>query len=143
MRVGSASPHFRGDRNRFHDLLLGRACRQCQLRVPAEVQQGHWVTCATATAMSCLVFDGSAPSANTRWPNTRKAPWIFRRELPSLLGQILRNIGIHVLFHVRFPLDLIVYRQPCSSARRRRPRIATRVVTALQSSSFRTRDVLA
>src|SRR6476659_6444847 len=37
------------------------------------MQYGHCVTCATATAMSCLVFSGNAPSANTRWPNARKA----------------------------------------------------------------------
>jgi hypothetical protein len=31
------------------------------------MQYGHCVTCATATAMTCLVFAGSAPSAKTRW----------------------------------------------------------------------------
>ena len=29
------------------------------------MQYGHWVTWATATAMSCFVFSGNAPSAKT------------------------------------------------------------------------------
>src|SRR3954451_2469319 len=39
------------------------------------MQYGHCVTCATATAMSCLVLAGSAPSANTFWLNVWKASW--------------------------------------------------------------------
>jgi len=30
------------------------------------MQYGHWVTCATATAINCLVFAGSAPSTGDR-----------------------------------------------------------------------------
>src|SRR3954454_12506477 len=37
---------------------------------------GTAVTCATATAMSCLVLAGSAPSANTFWLNAWKASWV-------------------------------------------------------------------
>src|ERR1035437_9394446 len=39
------------------------------------MQYGHWVTCATATAMSCLVFSGSAPSAKTALLKLWKASW--------------------------------------------------------------------
>src|SRR5918995_1091074 len=37
------------------------------------MQYGHCVTCATATAISCLVLPGSAPSRKTAWLNCRKA----------------------------------------------------------------------
>src|SRR5688572_11408509 len=37
------------------------------------MQYGHWVTCATATAISCLVLRGSAPSRNTASLNLWKA----------------------------------------------------------------------
>src|ERR1035437_1253478 len=33
--------------------------------VCALMQYGHWVTCATATAISCFVFSSSAPASNT------------------------------------------------------------------------------
>jgi hypothetical protein len=38
--------------------------RQASLVQPL-MQYGHWVTCAAATAISCLVLAGRAPSANT------------------------------------------------------------------------------
>src|SRR5690606_5222153 len=37
------------------------------------MHQGHWVTCATATAISCLVRVSRAPSANTAFENALKA----------------------------------------------------------------------
>lgn len=37
------------------------------------MQYGHWVTCATATAISCLVFTSSAPSAKTALLKALKA----------------------------------------------------------------------
>src|SRR3546814_1793299 len=37
------------------------------------MQYGHWVTCATATAINCLVTFGNAPSANTAALNALNA----------------------------------------------------------------------
>lgn len=37
------------------------------------MQYGHWVTCATATAINCLVTPGSAPSAKTAALNALNA----------------------------------------------------------------------
>jgi hypothetical protein len=72
MRVSAARTHFGGDPNRFHHLQLGCPCFTASSVWPP-MQYGHWVTCATAAAMSCLVFVGNAPSANTRALNALNA----------------------------------------------------------------------
>src|SRR4029078_850997 len=45
------------------------------------MQYGHCVTCATATAINCLVFLGSAPSANTLRLNALKASAVLGARL--------------------------------------------------------------
>src|SRR5690242_15328216 len=47
-------------------------CWRAALVCP-RMQYGHCVTCATATAINCLVLAGSAPSANTLRLNALKA----------------------------------------------------------------------
>src|ERR1035437_3403623 len=62
------------------------------------MQYGHWVTCATATAMSCLVFSGSAPSAKTALLKLWKASWtpgassLRRRACSGVVGWYMDSL---------------------------------------------------
>jgi hypothetical protein len=73
--VGAARAHLCGHPDRLHEFVFAGSLSQGDL-VWAWMQYGHWVTCATATAMICFVFSSSAPSANTCRLNSWKAAWV-------------------------------------------------------------------
>src|SRR5690606_10635385 len=63
------------------------------------IQYGHCVVCATATAMSCLTFTDSAPSAKTFWLNAWNAASVsgassrrFLASSPVAVGYIPSDI---------------------------------------------------
>jgi hypothetical protein len=87
MGVCAAGPHLGRDPDRLHDLLGPCPFAVSELGVPSDAVR-HCVTCATATAISCLVFSGRAPSAKTARLKCSKASLIsgansLRREASS------------------------------------------------------------
>src|SRR6476659_4955360 len=68
------------------------------------MQNGHWVVCATATAISCLVCSDSAPSANTARLNASNASWVCgasslrRAAISGVVGWYIASVGMNVSF---------------------------------------------
>jgi hypothetical protein len=98
MRVRGAAPHFGGDPNRFHELLFGRALFQCELGVATDAIRalGHMRYGDCNEFFGFLRQRAVGKAALAERP---KGAVNFWRKLPSLLCQILRSVGIHVLFH--------------------------------------------
>ena len=87
MRVGSASAHFGGDPDRFHELLLGRTLFQCELRVTTDAigALGHMRYC---DRNELLGFGRQRAVGEDALAECSECALDFRRKIAPLLCEV-------------------------------------------------------
>jgi len=98
VRVGGAGAHFGGDPNRFHQFLFGRPFFQSALRVTTDAIRalGHM---RYRDRNELLGLRRQRAIGKHALAERSESAVNFRRQVPSLLCQLLRSVGIQVLFH--------------------------------------------